>query len=418
MKRLYPKQSDCCGCELCSQICPVSIIKMEQDDEGFYYPLIQDSAKCINCKLCEKVCPEKNRIIPHQEIRSVYTGFAKDVEDVKRSSSGGLATIISKWFIENEGVVYGVKYSDDCRSIIYGRAQTYDELEAFRGSKYAQSRKTEVYTKLKQDLENHLKVLFIGVPCDVSAVYNYTRNKYPNLFTVELICHGVTSPKVHQQYVDKDIEKVGKQLSDFSVRYKKDGWKPYYIFERFEDGETIIKPYRPTAYGVSFIYLKRPSCNECKFKLFNKEYGLQADMTIGDNHGVRLNTSAYNEWGSSVAFVHTEKGELMINAIRKSFIVVEGSTDLVRDNLALYRPFPKMINRGQFSKTFIEKDVFSACNLYSIKMIEAKDHVKDFVVSSLIKLFKRIGLEKYKSQCIQVLGLIFPKYQRVKTQEH
>lgn len=417
MKSLYLKLSECCGCELCSQVCPVSIIKMEQDNEGFYYPRILELEKCINCKLCENVCPEKNRVISHREIKSVYTGFAKDVEDIKRSSSGGIATVISKWFIENGGIVYGVKYSDDCRSIIYGRAQTIDELDAFRGSKYAQSRKKDIFDKIKHDLSNNVKVLFIGVPCDVSAVYNYTKNKYSNLYTIELICHGVTSPKVHQQFVDKDIESAGKGLSSFSVRYKKDAWKPYYIFEKFDDGEIVIKDYRSSAYGVAFIYLKRPSCNECKFKLFNHEFGLQADMTIGDNHGVQLNSPAYNKWGSSVAFVHTEKGKQMIESIHMLFNVVQGSSDLVRDNLALYKPFPRMSNRSQFSKTFVKRDIFQACGLFSIKLIDAKDNIKDKLISNLIKLFKTIGLEKYKSQCVQILGLVFPKYRKVKIQE-
>ena len=34
----------CCGCAACAQICPQKCIKMEKDNEGFYYPQI-DSDK-------------------------------------------------------------------------------------------------------------------------------------------------------------------------------------------------------------------------------------------------------------------------------------------------------------------------------------------------------------------------------------
>lgn len=418
IKQVYKNKKDCCGCELCSQVCPTSIIQMEQDGEGFYYPRLVDSEKCIRCNLCETVCPQKHRIVAPREIRSVYAGFAKDIDEIRHSSSGGMATVISKSFIEHGGVVYGVQYTEDCRSIIYNRAQSVSDLDKFRGSKYAQPRKTGVFGSILKDLKNRNKVLFIGVPCDVAAVNNLAKNKYPNLFTLELICHGVTSLKVHQQFVDNDVSIAEKGLSAFSVRYKKDGWKPYYIYEKYEDGKIVIKPYSSTAYGTAFIYLKRPSCNSCKFKLFNKEYGLQADMTIGDNHGVKINSPAYNKWGSSVAFVHTNKGEQMIELIQEAFVLIPESSDLVRNNLALYKAFPKLSNRKSFSDTFVKKDIFKASGLISVKLIDVKDNVKVMIISNFIKFFNRFGLSKYKSQCYQILGLFFSKYRKVKIQKH
>ena len=50
----------CCGCTACSSICPQSAISMLRDDEGFFYPLINDDT-CINCGLCVKVCVFKEK---------------------------------------------------------------------------------------------------------------------------------------------------------------------------------------------------------------------------------------------------------------------------------------------------------------------------------------------------------------------
>ena len=72
LKDLYSKKGDCCGCFACANICAKAAIKMEPDNEGFLYPVI-DEALCVNCKMCLKVCPvktakariKKEKGIPH-----------------------------------------------------------------------------------------------------------------------------------------------------------------------------------------------------------------------------------------------------------------------------------------------------------------------------------------------------------------
>lgn len=55
---LYKKKEDCCGCTACYSICPRNAITMEDDEEGFEYPVINID-KCVRCYLCLKVCPFK-----------------------------------------------------------------------------------------------------------------------------------------------------------------------------------------------------------------------------------------------------------------------------------------------------------------------------------------------------------------------
>ena len=55
---LYKRKEECCGCTACYAICPESAITMEEDEEGFEYPQV-DEVKCIRCYMCLMVCPIK-----------------------------------------------------------------------------------------------------------------------------------------------------------------------------------------------------------------------------------------------------------------------------------------------------------------------------------------------------------------------
>lgn len=57
---LYNRKEECCGCTACYAICPKGIISMVEDEEGFDYPII-DESRCIRCYRCIKVCPFKNK---------------------------------------------------------------------------------------------------------------------------------------------------------------------------------------------------------------------------------------------------------------------------------------------------------------------------------------------------------------------
>ena len=62
---LYDSKENCCGCTACYAICPKSAISMQSDNEGFDYPVINDS-KCIRCYRCVNVCPIKMMVEKHK----------------------------------------------------------------------------------------------------------------------------------------------------------------------------------------------------------------------------------------------------------------------------------------------------------------------------------------------------------------
>ena len=49
---LYKEKKKCCGCSACYAICPINAIHMEEDDEGFLYPI-------ISCYKCLDICAFK-----------------------------------------------------------------------------------------------------------------------------------------------------------------------------------------------------------------------------------------------------------------------------------------------------------------------------------------------------------------------
>lgn len=55
---LWKEKEECCGCTACAMICPQGAISMEADEEGFEYPIL-DQSKCVKCHKCIKVCSFK-----------------------------------------------------------------------------------------------------------------------------------------------------------------------------------------------------------------------------------------------------------------------------------------------------------------------------------------------------------------------
>lgn len=358
---LYTFKEECCGCELCVLSCRHKVLSMKPDSNGFLYPTIDNSADCIDCKRCVNICPTKKSVRPAMIFKKGYGGYALHEDDVKKSASGGLSYILGRKHIENGGIVYGVAYDHDCLNARYVRAATLDEAERFRTSKYFQSRKEEIYDCVKKDLQGGLSVLFVGLPCEVSALYNFLVRDYDNLFTVSLMCHGTTSPRVHQEFCDSLENSFKSRLRKFSVRHKVNGWKPYYIKAEFENGKVYLEQFVKTDYEIAFKYLKRPSCNACKFKLQNKEFGFKADMIIGDYHGAKTTDPFYNVWGASRFYITSEKGELLIKSVIGNFHYSEISlNNIYTGSPVLNHPTRKLLFSSYYSRLFSQHSLHTA----------------------------------------------------------
>ena len=157
------------------------------------YPKVDENL-CIGCDLCEKVCPYKN-IVSSAEFEERLFAYKNDDPGILlESSSGGAFTELATYIIGRGGAVYGAAFSEDW-SVKHICVESIDELGKLRGSKYVQSYIGNSYRDAEHKLKNGQLVLFTGTPCQIKGLKFFLRKDYPNLLTVDFICHGVPSPK-------------------------------------------------------------------------------------------------------------------------------------------------------------------------------------------------------------------------------
>lgn len=202
--------------------------------------------------------------------------------------------------------------------------ETEKELVKLRGSKYVQSRLENVYWEAKQYLEMKRIVLFTGTACQIMGLKKYLNKEYENLYTVDVLCHGVPSPMILRMYLEDKKKQYHASIEKFEFRNKKNGWKNYFVNIEFSDMQCYCVPYYKDKFMKMFLdnIDLRPSCYVCRFKSFPRE----SDMTIGDSWGIEnCMPDMDDDKGTSIILVHSSKGESLFNVIRQKLVVREAS---------------------------------------------------------------------------------------------
>ena len=203
-------KKDCCGCAACVQRCPKQCISLKEDGEGFLYPVVDESL-CVGCGLCEKVCPIINRPekLPVKEVLAVKN---RNEDERMASSSGGVFVALAKKVIDQGGVVFGAVF-DENWEVKHTYAESMGGVRPMMGSKYVQSRIGDTFRQAEKFLKDGRKVLFTGSPCQITALHNYLRKDYPNLLSVDFLCHGVPSPGVWRRYLDEVFDRSARRAA-------------------------------------------------------------------------------------------------------------------------------------------------------------------------------------------------------------
>ena len=273
----------------------------------------------------------------------VYSAYANDKQLLRKSSSGGLFTLLAKLVIERGGVVYGAAF-DDSFNVCHIGVDNVVDLHRLSGSKYIQSSLGDSFKDIRMLLIEGKEVLFCGTPCQTKGLISFVgKNLSQNLLTIDFACHGVPSPKVWEKY------RGTHRLKSVSFRNKRYGWKTYSLRIDYRDKRSKTTAFSHDKYMQAFIrnYTLRPSCYHCTAKGIERV----SDITLADFWGASKYSPQMNHlMGVSLVFVHSGKGHRLMNAIPKNEIVIkeEHLNDVIHMNPSLRYNHIMPIRRKEF----------------------------------------------------------------------
>lgn len=307
---------DCCGCNACGDICGKHAISFVTDNEGFWYPKVDESL-CVNCGLCDKVCPIQNKAnhVDRYAEPNVFAAYTKDEAIRLDSTSGGIHSMLALKMYEKNAYIGGAVYNAD-----HTVSQIVDDnpkrLPEIRSSKYLQSNAEGVYKEIRSLLKEGKNVFFCGTPCQIHALYNFLGKEYDNLITCDFICRGVNSPKVFLKYMEMLERKFGAKATEIKFKNKKWGWHNFSMRVNFENGKEYCKDRYHDLFFIGYLQagnFTRPSCYECHFKGFPQK----ADITLADFWGIeKIDSSMDQDKGTSLVMVNSDKGQRLFDAIK------------------------------------------------------------------------------------------------------
>ncbi len=374
MENISRIKEKCVGCKSCEQICPKHCISMVESNEGFWYPSV-DEKSCIECKLCLKKCPVENTEFHRNNPQKVWAWRNKNDTDIMRSASGGAADSAAKTILQMGGVVYGAAYDEQ---LVVSHIEVTDEAERekLQSSKYVQSDLKDSYAKAKQRLFEGKTVLFTGTPCQIAGLYAFLGGDQDRLYTVDLVCHGVPSPRFYEAYLCYQGQKKKEGIEYINFRSKeKWGWGTYYMLKSRTKKET--GPLSLDKYGQHFLKgdCYRECCYLCPYANTNRV----GDLTVGDFWSIaQVHPDFYSSKGVSLVFVGTQKGQQLFNQMKKYALIESASIEdaIIRQG-NLIRPTIRPLSRNNFyndlyRSNFIEKLSYDFVFMEYIKFIMPK----------------------------------------------
>lgn len=350
---LYFKREECCGCGACVDVCRVQAVRMTQDGEGFLYPEI-DRSICVHCGRCEEVCPVKKHTLPDEvrrpagyvfrcdlgytltdKARTLHRGMdygrpsenpsaeccnqyigarAKSAAVRNSSSSGGMFSILAQYVLERKGVVFGAGYNSRME-VVHRGAENLEQLEKIKRTKYVQSNMQGIFLKAEQCLKERRWVLFCGTPCQAQALRLFLGQEHDTLIVVDLVCYGVPSPGIWEDYVKYLEHRHQGKMTEFSFRDKRaqdHGHTCAYVINGEEYAGSLFQDRFCRMYFKNYIL--RPSCHSCKFCTVDRS----SDFTIGDFWGIEKVRQDLNDgMGNSMMILHTEKAKRIWEEVRE-----------------------------------------------------------------------------------------------------
>lgn len=397
MNEISPKIK-CCGCGACVDKCPTHSIQLKQDEKGFLYPSIEQKA-CIDCGLCQKTCPMLNDMVLHKTMNA-YAVSANNRELSRKSSSGGVFATLATYILSKGGCVFGSAYLTGFEVGVI-EVTALEDLYKLQGSKYVQSNMVGAFNKIKERLIEKKWVLFCGTGCQVSALRSFLKKDYENLFVIDLVCHGVPSNQMFNDYLSLIEQKQRKKIKEYYFRNKKYGQDKNGLIV-FENGKERRDISYKSSYYSFFLSCEilRDSCYHCRFSTPLRG----GDITLCDFWGIDMEEPEYlqkvkeqNLEGVSGVLVNTNKGVELFQKISEELFFLEvDSVEIIRHNPNLIEPSKSSSVRDEIFELY-QKKGYVAVDRYFRKKSRLKILLKNIYYKSP-KFLKKIVDRKRKSK--------------------
>lgn len=345
-------EARCCGCGACVDICPQNCITMTERTLGAVVAAA-DPARCIQCGACEAVCPVRRAPEPAAgPVRRAYAGYCLDPELRDRGASGGIVPLIAARLYDQGYAVYGAAFTGD-RRLKHICAETPEDLRRIAKSKYLQSGLDGVYTEIRKKLEAGQSVLFIGTPCQNSALRNFVPARHrEGLVQVDFFCHGVPSQRFFDECLAFQDAADGSSTISYQFRAKpRRAASPHYFERTAVCGGTVksaTKLYFHSLFEAAFQkhFTLRESCYDCRFSGADRA----SDLTVGDFHEIDGYFPGIDRFkGVSRIIVNTEKGGQLLDTVRDQLWLRElDMEELQRNGLGFGQKTPRPKGRDAF----------------------------------------------------------------------
>ncbi len=260
------------------------------------------------------------------------------------------------------GGVFGSRYSNDFTPVM-SYSETVNELEHYKGSRYVQSIVgKDSFIQAKRFLQQGRTVLYIGTPCQIAGLRGFLHKDYENLYTVDLICHGVCPTRYFKEEVAEIKRQKGiKELSDIRFRGNDGNNFCLTFWSNKRSSNSAKRIYKGRGYeqyylagflmGVSL----RENCYDCDYARPERI----SDITIGDFIGLGKETPfKYPAQNVSSVTLNTEKGKAFYNQVLKAFAELISIERKYEERLkykhSLVIPFPRHKLNKEFRDSYLQ----------------------------------------------------------------
>jgi len=331
MKHNVSTVHNCFGCGVCVAACPLKIVHIGLNRDGFYEPSIVEADKCTECGMCLDVCSFYGQKLPMESMPiQSWAAWSNDMIVRHKCSSGGIGFELCRQMLDRGYRIVVCRYNAESGVAEHYIADNQESLMDSIGSKYIQSFTSEAFSQL----ERGKKYLIVGTPCQIDSLRRMIlrRRMSENIVLVDFFCHCVPSMLAWKGYLTYVEKKIGK-VTHASWRNKFEyGWHDSWIMSldncRCGNGKESFQSRMSQGDMFYRLFLGglvvNPACHkDCVYK-YDKS---AADIRLGDMWG---NTYASNEDGVSAVIAFTRKGKDIIASL-EGIKTVEHPFDLVAE---------------------------------------------------------------------------------------